>query len=104
MLESFHEHHIEVIALCAGSVHTHILLKVPTAEVRKFVGIAKKNATFILHCVDHEGLVWGKRCSVEPIKDRSHQVNSFNYICVHKDEGAWVWTFRESLYWRKSEA
>ena len=36
-----------------------------------------------------------------PINDRKHQLNVFGYIGDHKAKGAWVWTFREGIYWRE---
>jgi hypothetical protein len=42
-----------------------------------------------------KGGIWGKACGVEPINDRAHQVNAFNYILKHRERGAFVWSFRD---------
>ena len=39
------------------------------------------------------GLLWAVRSKVIPIRDRAHQLNAYNYILEHAEEGAWVWDF-----------
>jgi hypothetical protein len=67
------------------------------AIIRHFVGIAKKDSAQILSAMRlvGEGGVWAKRCRVLAIRERSHQLNVFDYIVAHGNRGAAVWTFRD---------
>jgi len=91
---------IEVLALSMDAIHYHILARFLDKQVRPRVGRAKKHAYFQLRERWRVPKVWERLCNVTPIADRSHQVNVFRYICSHREKGAWVWTFREGLYWR----
>lgn len=84
---------IEVLALCVDGIHFHVLARFPDGEVRPRIGRAKKHATFSLRDAGGSGRVWETGCHVEPVKDRQHQMNVFNYICAHQQKGAWLWTF-----------
>lgn len=90
---------IEVIALSVGTVHYHALGRFPDKQVRPHVGRAKRHATFVLRDHGHQTRVWTEKCKVTPIADRQHQLNAFDYICRHAKESAWLWTFREGIYW-----
>ena len=61
---------------------------------RKWVGQAKKHAHFLAEERGWTGKLWGVGSKIEPVKDRSHQLNTFHYILRHAAEGAWVWDFR----------
>ena len=93
---------IEVLALSMDAVHYHILARFRDKQVRTHVGRAKKHAYFRLRERWPVRKVWERLCHVTPIADRSHQVNVFRYIRSHADKGAWVWTFREGVYWHQS--
>jgi len=99
MIERLLEMNVELLALCVDAIHYHILARFPAARVRWWVGRAKKNASFLLRTHELPGTVWARKCRVLPITSRSHQQNVFRYIAKHADKGAWVWTFREGLYW-----
>ncbi len=86
----------ELIALSCARAHVHLLARFDAAvPIRQAVGRAKKHASFALSRLGLGGTVWGKRVAIVPIMDRAHQLYTFQYICDHRDEGAWVWTFRE---------
>jgi len=91
---------VEVLVLSMDAIHCHLLARFADKSVRPRVGRAKKHATFRLREHGHAGRVWEAKGRALPITDRSHQVNVFNYIVDHRLEGAWVWTYREGLYWR----
>lgn len=59
------------------------------------MGRAKKHASHILRekNLKPAGSLWGVRCKVDPIRDRSHQVNTVGYIRDHRDEGGATWVF-----------
>ncbi len=71
-------------------------------QVRPKVGRAKKHAYFNLRDTGFQGTVWEDGSDVVPISGRQHQLNVFAYIRRHRNEGAWVWTFREGIYWPNS--
>ncbi len=87
--------------------HARKLLKQPpvhlTCEQRAIAGraIVELLAVQELESRGFVGRLWGNGSNVVPIKDRQHQLNVFGYIARHKDKNAWVWTFREGLYWRE---
>ena len=105
-------HKIEAIAIAVSGMHLHLLARFPSAQeptdeirglrasdpVRHFVGIAKKESAKSLTNAGlvKPGGVWAKRGKIVPIKDRRHQVNVFNYILDHEQEGAAVWSFRDA--------
>jgi len=99
MVESLLELEVELLAASVGARHYHLLGRFPTDRVREFVGRAKRRASFKLDI----GGVWAVRCRAKPIRDRAHQINVFYYILEHAQEGAWVWSFREGMYWRKAQ-
>jgi hypothetical protein len=92
----------ELLALSLDAVHFHILCRITAERIREEVGRAKKSASHVLRAYGLPGAVWGKRCAAKPIHDRAHQVNTFNYILEHARQGAWIWSYREGLYWRQA--
>ena len=89
------EQGVEVIAVSVDAVHYHVLARFASDDVRGPIGRAKKNASFLLRKCGLPGTVWAKKCRALPVRDRAHQVNAFNYILGHAEEGACVWTFRD---------
>jgi len=89
----------EVLVASMDSVHFHILGRFADGQVRRPVGQAKKDASHILSDHGLRGTVWARKCRPLPITDRSHQVNVFGYVQDHAEKDAWVWTYREGLYW-----
>ncbi len=70
--------------------HVHMLVKLPPKLARKWLGMAKMHTSFELKKHRWKGKVWAVRCRPEPICDKPHQVNTFNYIKRHTEQGAWV--------------
>ena len=95
------EQQIELLAVSLDAIHFHLLGRFPNPKVRPVVGRAKKHAYFELHDRGFVGHLWGTGANVVPITGRQHQLNVFRYINDHKKKGAWVWTFREGIYWRE---
>jgi len=95
------EQDVELIVLAINAIHYHLLARFPPSQVRQFVGRAKKHAYHVLRGHGHRGKLWAIRCHVLPITDRSHQVTAFEYIRGHGRKGAWVWTYRDGLHWRR---
>jgi len=86
---------VRVIALSVGAKHYHILAQFPDARVRHWVGLAKRHSSRILGEFGLPGRLWARKCRALPIVDRSHQVNTFEYILAHRKQGSCVWTFRD---------
>ena len=97
MVQKLLEDHIEVIALSVGSKHYHILARFPDARVRHWVGLAKKHSSHVLREFGLPGRIWARKCRALPIRDRSHQLNTFNYIIAHRKQSSCIWTFRDGL-------
>ena len=93
----------ELLVFSLDACHYHALARFPDEEVRMRVGRAKKNSSHVLRSSGLAGTVRAKKCRALPVSDRRHQLNVFSYIEDHRLEGAWVWTFREGLYWLKRE-
>ncbi len=86
----------ELLAVSVSATHLHIHGRFPPAEVREWVGLAKKHAWHEARDRGWEKKLWAKRGKAERVRDHRHQQNTFNYILRHaKKEGAWVWHFRQ---------
>jgi REP element-mobilizing transposase RayT len=94
LLRKLAEHEIQVLAISVSGEHVHLLGRFPHETARKIVGLAKAHASHTIRDAI-PGVVFAKKCKLEPIQDREHHVNTFRYIVDHQEEGAWVWTFRE---------
>ena len=99
LVEKLLELEVELLDLSLNDVHYHLLARFPDKRIRWWVGLAKKHASWALSADGLKGTVWGRKCHPTPIGDREHQLNVFDYIKDHVKQGAWVWTFREGLYW-----
>src|SRR5205823_5350313 len=87
----------EVIIVSAGGRHVHVQARMPAAVPRAWMGTAKLHAWHVARDRGWPGRLWAKRSRAEPIWDREHQANTFDYIRRHQYQGAWVWTFRDPL-------
>lgn len=90
---------VQLLAVSMGSTHLHVLGKMPPGHVpRDWVGRAKVYSNFKAKEQGYSGKLWAVRSKVIPIRDRRHQLNTFDYILDHYHEGAWVWDFRRPDY------
>ena len=86
----------ELLAVSMGATHLHLQGKMPGGPVpREWLGRAKVYSNYKAREHGYTGKLWAVRCKMNPISDRKHQVNTFNYIVCHLKEGAWVWTFQD---------
>ncbi len=74
-------------------MHVHMLVKLPRQDVAAIIGKIKRCGSLSV-TQTMPGRLWAKGCGIKPIKDKTHQINTFNYILRHREQGAWVWTFR----------
>ncbi len=86
---------VQLLALACGPTHVHLLARFGTARIRPLLGRAKRHASIALTPLEMPGRVWSRGLGIIPVKDRAHQLRVFRYVCEHRDEGAWVWTFRD---------
>ncbi len=86
-----------VLAAAVGRQHVHLLVKLPRLQARLWSGLAKKHVWFVAREQGWIGKMWAKRSKPLPVRDRKHQLNVYQYILDHADEGAWVWC------WKKAE-
>ncbi len=95
VVEKFQTDGIELLAASMTRDHLHVLVRVPDHNPREWMGRAKKHSSHILRekNLKPEGSLWGVRCKVDPVKDRSHQINIVGYIRDHRDEGGATWIF-----------
>lgn len=101
LVEMLADQGVEVLAISLDAVHCHVLSRFGTLAARTAVGRAKKHAYHVLREKGCERRLWAKRGRTLPIRGRSHQVNVYHYILDHAQSGAWAWTYKEGLYWRK---
>jgi len=99
LVEMLRQQNTELLVLSMDAVHFHLLGRFAGGGIRSVVGRAKKHAYHVLRSAGHTGRLWARRCRPLPVTDRAHQLNVFRYIRNHGARGAWVWTFREGLYW-----
>jgi hypothetical protein len=97
IVEKLLERGIEVLGASVDAIHYHILARFADDRVRGPVGLAKKNASFLLGEHGLPGTVWARKCRALPVADRAHQLNVYRYILAHANKGACVWTFRDGI-------
>ena len=96
MVQGFETRGGRPLALAVSGLHVHGLVELPSdyRQARRDVGQAKRLASHQLR-EQLPGRIWGQGCGLKPIDDPSHHRNTYRYILRHRDEGAWVWTFRD---------
>jgi hypothetical protein len=104
--EALLHYHVELVDLCIGARHWHVLarftpLDAPLltedelkAEARRIIGKVKtwSDRKLRLAGIGVEGGAWAARCKPRPIAGRTHQVQVAHYIREHVEEGAVVWS------------
>jgi len=96
ILDKINTQNHTVLSICVGSNHTHVLTKLPNDRtlVKKLVGSWKQAASHRIR-LEIPGKVWASGCDPIPIRDRTHQIQTYRYILRHECEGAWVWSFSD---------
>ena len=79
-----------LLAIAVAGQHVHMLVKLPLGRQRKLTGLAKRQSTLDMRNRGWQGKLWAVRSKGIRIRNRAHQVNTFNYILRHAEEGAWV--------------
>lgn len=83
----------DVVIVSVDRVHLHLLARFPDHNPRKWVGIAKKEASAYMKQEDlaPQGGLWAVRTACKPVNDRAHQVRVANYLREHGAHGASIW-------------
>jgi hypothetical protein len=104
-------HMVELIDLCVGARHWHVLARFrpidperwdmirstgasENRDARHLMGIAKKESARALSRADlvAPGGVWAHGCGRRLIQNRAHQVAVARYIRAYATQGAAVWS------------
>jgi hypothetical protein len=88
---------IELLALAIGGRHVHLQLKCDPGEVIATLGSVKRALWYERREAGNGERLWGKGRKIVRIRNREHQVAVLEYILSHRDEGAWVWCWRDDL-------
>lgn len=90
------EHRLLIVAVAARHGHLLIELPAPKAELGRGVGRLKQGVAVVVQREISQRL-WAKSFGIRRISDRAHQRRVFDYIERHREAGAWVWTFRNTV-------
>ena len=96
VLSQCHDQGHRVLAIAVDAHHVHLLVELPMdrKEVKQIVGSWKQKASHVVR-ETLPGSIWSKSCDPIRIKDRAHHERVYRYILGHRDQGAWVWSFRD---------
>ncbi len=83
----------QLAAMSVAAMHVHMLIELPRHDTAAIIGKVKRHGSIAV-TKTMPGRLWAEGCGIKPIKDKAHQVNTFNYILRHQEQGAWVWTFK----------
>ena len=85
-----------VLVISVGSNHAHILVELPDkrSSVGAICGTWKQAAS---HKVRKElpGHIGAEGGDPIPIRDKAHHRRVFEYILRHRNENAWIWSYKE---------
>ena len=98
VLQRLEKQNHRVLILSVAGMHVHGLIELPAdyQTARTEIGKAKRVVSLAMRD-DMPGRIWAGGCGLKWINDEQHHRNTFNYILKHRDEGAWLWTFREEI-------
>jgi REP element-mobilizing transposase RayT len=94
ILVRLNELDVHVLAIAVSAEHVHLLGRFPITNARKLVGLAKSRASLAIRDAI-PGVVFAKKCQLTATRDREHHAQTYRYILAHRDEGAWVWSYRD---------
>lgn len=75
--------------------HLHIQFKCQHGQVISTLGELKRKIWFARAETGFANKLWSGGRKIIPVKTRGHHLATFRYILKHRDEGAWVWSFRD---------
>jgi REP element-mobilizing transposase RayT len=96
LLKAVETEQYQLLALAVSGYHAHLLIELPTdpASVKRMVGRLKQRSS---HAAREAvaGKLWAKGGRPIRIVDQAHHRRTFYYILGHREQGAWVWSFRD---------
>ena len=93
------EREIETLSLAVAGQHVHVQMKCDENRVTATLGGIKRKLWYERRAAGHSERLWGKGRKIVTIKNRAHQRRVLLYILAHRDEGAWVWCWRDGVDW-----
>ncbi|HMO26839.1 MAG TPA: transposase [Tepidisphaeraceae bacterium] len=93
-----------VIAISCGCHHVHLLAELPRDDdlLTRAIGKCKQLASHRLRA-SIPGNVWSSGFKLQPIRDRSHFENAYQYIRCKQEQGTVVWSHRPDEDWIGNE-
>jgi len=91
------EQGIELLSLSVGGQHLHLQFRCDPRCVIRTLGNLKRALWYARKGAGDGSRLWGRGRKVVPIRSRAHQERVLRYILDHRDEGAWVWCWREGF-------
>jgi REP element-mobilizing transposase RayT len=90
-------HGHQALVLAVGGMHVHMLVELPDVlqDAKDSIGFVKVSASMRLKTT-LPGKIWARGGGFKPIRDEEHHRNTYGYILKHRDDRAWVWTFRDA--------
>jgi hypothetical protein len=86
-----------VVSLAIGGKHLHLQLKCDPRRVIAILGDVKRKLWYERNCLGNPARLWGRGRKIIPIENKPHQVATLKYVLDHRDEGAWVWSYRDPI-------
>ncbi len=95
ILRQLHSQNCQCLVISVSGMHAHLLVELPQdiKAQRQIMGRCKAHASKSIKSI-LPGKVWAPAGKFKPIHDQQYQQNAYRYIMAHRDEGAWVWSFR----------
>ncbi len=88
----------QVLAVSVSGMHTHLLAELPCNRDQAKHEMTRCKQAAALAVREHlPTKLWAKGLGLKPIRDRQHQLNTFDYIRRHAGEKAWVWTHHDGV-------
>jgi REP element-mobilizing transposase RayT len=87
-----------VLAVAVSAEHVHALVELPNhrGRIREISGRCKQYGTRAAR-PPMTGEVWADGGEFKPVRNRSHQLNVYEYILTRQGPWAWTWSFRDEL-------
>ena len=97
-LKTLLEQRIRVLGIAVAAYHAHILAELPDLKrlAQDVIGNAKRDSSRAVR-KEMPGRLWAGGGRFDPVDTREHLLNALLYILRHREEGAWVWWFREPV-------
>ena len=95
-IEELKQREHQVLAIAVANQHCHFLAELPLDKklMQAEVGHTKRKSSRAVKDA-MPGAVWAAGGKFIVIENAAYQQRVFEYILRHREEGAWVWSFRD---------